>query len=864
MKSRLSSLDIYFISHELAASLSNTCRLQNIYDYNNQKAFVFKFSRADFKLYLLVESGFRLHETEAYQQEDARAVPTGFVAKLRKHLRNRRLTCIKQVGFDRVVELEFQAVDEEGTFYLYLEFYSLGNVILCDHERRVVALLRTVNTDTVSMRVGDIYSTDNAMSLKVPTIEDVKLLLNSTNSNKALKQLLSALPSYVIQYILETSGNDKDIIATNAVNLLNWLSNSTQTHSTVLVKNGEQITDFYCLSSSSEHKVDSVNKAADLFFSQRESVEVENKEAKIKKEAETKLKAIEDEQLGRISSIENSIEQLLLDAQTIESNISLVEAACLVVRTCVENKMTWPEVEELLTEEKRKKRPTAMMIEKLKLAEDKISLRLSGLEGERIVDVNIFMSAHGNASSVYEQRNQLVQKLARTKQAYDEAIRSANEKINRALKEHSAAANRVKLQKSRKTFWFERFAWFISSDNYLILGGKDAQQNEILVKRYLRQTDIYVHAEISGAASVVIRNHLDYPIPQRTLTEAGNLAVCMSRAWEAKIVVGAWWVKADQVSKTAPSGEYLGTGSFMIRGQKNFLPPAVLQLGFGFLQYSEDEELVAKRREKRLQREEIRRQAFIDGVVPEDDEVAITNMKRYEEAIDLTRISDLSIVESDGKLIKQRPKKDTKPPNIEKTDQGKEKKKNTQNPRGKKGKLKKMKEKYGDQDEEERAERMKLLGSAGKPKTVEPEKEPKYPRESTSLKKTESPLIEEPIDDTPEVIVNEEVSFLDSLTPDQVSEEAGQVQMVPIVGPWSVIRNCSYRVKLQPGPLKKGKLVQKGISAISSSIPDPVKQAIRLIPDTDMVQCLFTKSGSLSLTVSESQAVKHKNKKKNN
>ncbi len=30
-----------------------------------------------------------------------------------------------------------------------------------------------------------------------------------------------------------------------------------------------------------------------------------------------------------------------------------------------------------------------------------------------------------------------------------------------------------------------------------------------------------------------------------------------------------------QVSKAAPSGEYLVTGSFMIRGKKNYLPPQV-------------------------------------------------------------------------------------------------------------------------------------------------------------------------------------------------------------------------------------------------------------------------------------------------
>lgn len=33
---------------------------------------------------------------------------------------------------------------------------------------------------------------------------------------------------------------------------------------------------------------------------------------------------------------------------------------------------------------------------------------------------------------------------------------------------------------------FEKFYWFISSENYLVIGGRDQQQNELIVKRYLR------------------------------------------------------------------------------------------------------------------------------------------------------------------------------------------------------------------------------------------------------------------------------------------------------------------------------------------------------------------------------------------
>lgn len=59
------------------------------------------------------------------------------------------------------------------------------------------------------------------------------------------------------------------------------------------------------------------------------------------------------------------------------------------------------------------------------------------------------------------------------------------------------------------------------------------------------------------------------------------MSVCRSSAWNEKVVTSAWWVYHHQVSKTAPTGEYLTTGSFMIRGKKNYLPASNLIMGFG-------------------------------------------------------------------------------------------------------------------------------------------------------------------------------------------------------------------------------------------------------------------------------------------
>lgn len=76
------------------------------------------------------------------------------------------------------------------------------------------------------------------------------------------------------------------------------------------------------------------------------------------------------------------------------------------------------------------------------------------------------------------------------------------------------------------------------------------------------------------------------------------MAICYSAAWEAKVVTTAWWVYHHQVSKTAPTGEYLSQGSFMVRGKKNFLPPLYLTMGFGFM-FRLDEDSIPRHAEDR-------------------------------------------------------------------------------------------------------------------------------------------------------------------------------------------------------------------------------------------------------------------------
>lgn len=347
------------------------------------------------------------------------------------------------------------------------------------------------------------------------------------------------------------------------------------------------------------------NAAVDAFYTalstRREDDRVQEREV----EARKKVQAVEREQQGRIAGLEKQCECCLNKAHLLETNLQLTEQALIVCKTAMDAGMDWQSFEGLIAEERRRGTPSAQIIAGLDLGRGMVGLKIE----DTLIDVQVNISAHANITAYYTLRKTLQKKLARTRKAHAAAVKSAEAKIRHDLAQTKAHQHRLVLMKQiKRTWWFEKFAWFLSSDGYLIIAGRDAQQNEQLVKKYMRPWDVYVHADISGAGSIVIRNHMKGMIkelPPRTMAEAGTASLCQSRAWSAKIVTSAWWVKAEQVSKTAPSGEYLGTGSFMVRGTKNFLPPMPMVYGITFV-FVADDILKAKRKGERERQQVVR------------------------------------------------------------------------------------------------------------------------------------------------------------------------------------------------------------------------------------------------------------------
>jgi predicted ribosome quality control (RQC) complex YloA/Tae2 family protein len=350
-------------------------------------------------------------------------------------------------------------------------------------------------------------------------------------------------------------------------------------------------------------KYASFSIAIDEFFSHLSSQRITARADAAEAAARDRLVKIEADQKRRIEELVKEQERMRNSAQLVERHAEDIDRALGVINSALSSGMDWMALEQLVTVEQSNENPIALMIQKLLLEKDQIILALpdidnwdeygeDGLPPIRNVTVSIKESAHCNARIMFAAYRASKEKEEKTIDASSTALKAAEAKAKLQLAEAQKKKERVQVLPVRKSYWFEKFAWFITSDNYLVVAGKDAQQNEQLVKRYLRPGDAYLHAEVYGAATCILRakrrRRKDgktqvIPLSDQALREAGSFTICRSSAWKSKMVTSAYWVESHQVSKTAPTGEYLSVGAFMIRGRKNFLPASTLEMGLGEL-----------------------------------------------------------------------------------------------------------------------------------------------------------------------------------------------------------------------------------------------------------------------------------------
>ena len=208
--------------------------------------------------------------------------------------------------------------------------------------------------------------------------------------------------------------------------------------------------------------------------------------------------------------------------------------------------------------------------------------------GGRAVPLRADATPRESARELFEEAKRLQAKLAGAQAALaeTEARRAAPPGVARP------PARSTVSPRAGRAHWFERFRWFLSSEGTVVVAGRDAASNDALVRRHLKDGDRYVHADLHGAASVVVKHPAaaGATVGEATLQEAGQFAVVFSKAWRAGLAsASAFWVEPDQVSKTAASGEFVARGAWVISGTKHPLRDLPLEIGIGTIDYDGEE-----------------------------------------------------------------------------------------------------------------------------------------------------------------------------------------------------------------------------------------------------------------------------------
>lgn len=179
-------------------------------------------------------------------------------------------------------------------------------------------------------------------------------------------------------------------------------------------------------------------------------------------------------------------------------------------------------------------------------------------------------TVHDNAACCYELAKEARQKIA----GLEKAIGETGKEIEKAEKGRKKEA-RVK----REREWYEKFHFAFTSGGKLMLGGRNAQQNDMLFAKHMDDADLFFHADIQGASAVILKGGSD--AAKEELAEAAQFAASFSKAWvNGNASVDVYAVRKSQVSKHATGG-FIPAGAFAISGERTWFRGTKLALRIG-------------------------------------------------------------------------------------------------------------------------------------------------------------------------------------------------------------------------------------------------------------------------------------------
>ncbi len=330
---------------------------------------------------------------------------------------------------------------------------------------------------------------------------------------------------------------------------------------------------------------DSYNEAADEFYSSIVGDDIVNVQEEVWSGEVGKFEKRLSIQMETLEKFIKTVNESKIKGEAIYSNYQRIQDIINIINQARKTH-SWLEIIAIVKKAKKDKTEGLDIIESI----DKMGVLTLNLDGTR-VNIDTSQGIPENAEVYYNKGKKAKKKI----KGVHIAIEKTQQEIEKAKSKREIEMEKVLVPQKRvkkELKWYEKLRWFLTSDGLLVIGGRDASTNEMVVKKHMENRDIYFHSDIHGAASIVLKAG-EGEIPETSINQAAAFAACFSSAWSKGLgSADVYWVKPEQVSKTPQSGEFVTKGAFIIRGSRNYIRGLPLTLSVGKVDY-EGERIMA-------------------------------------------------------------------------------------------------------------------------------------------------------------------------------------------------------------------------------------------------------------------------------
>ncbi|RLG33731.1 fibronectin-binding domain-containing protein, partial [Methanosarcinales archaeon] len=593
MKVAMSNPDIAAVVLELKALIG--ARIDKSYQHARDTIRIKLRTQGEGYRDLIIATEGRIYLTD-YPPESP-MLPPSFPMFLRKYTKGARITRVSQHNFDRVVELELERRD--GRFILLAELFDPGNLMLLDSDYRILLPLRQMRFRDRTIKRGELYTYPMAGTNPL-TMNKEELFELFKRSKRDLVRTIAVelkIGSLYAEEVFLRCGVDKNMDASS----ISWETSSLifdtihdifdpikrgDLKPQIIKKNGELLDVVpvelrtYSSDTFEKEEFESFNAALDAYYSTRGLTEGFESEKRVVSKKLSRIERILKQQEDAITKFEQEESLCKRKGEAIYTNYQIIDEILSAIRSAIDKGYSWQEIERIIESNRGAKIESVTAIKSLDGSKKTVTLDLDGLE----LELDIRLTPEQNAAAYYD-RSKVFRSKRRGATEALEMTRLRFEKAQQAEEDAGAESmidTRIPQRRVRqKEHWYNRFRWFRTSGGLLVVGGRDAGTNEDLVRKYLEKGDRFFHTAYPGAPVVILKLNENEPSEQ-DLFEAAQFAVSFSNLWKDGFAAGdCYWVEHDQVSKTPEHGEYLPTGSFVIRGERNYYKNTPLSCSIG-------------------------------------------------------------------------------------------------------------------------------------------------------------------------------------------------------------------------------------------------------------------------------------------